>query len=595
MKRAFGWWTGFSIFAISLIVGLIYISQVTLKLEHQNRMARANATQAEKLRDSLWALDGWMAQILGDEAKRSTGEGWFKPLEGQSVSSPLVQDEVPLITFRFESDLEGTNLLVPTATERDYPEVPAAQFEETYSWVADNNLVEIAEVAEVMTCMQIGSPQQVLENSPELKDLMLQEDLGSESVNTENPSAPSVGERSQSLRNSVALKARSSRGSNFDANSFNTILPVEETGVLLPLWRNSSLGRELVLLRKTFSANQMKIQGCTITWPVLEQELLSLANPILPGVRLQPLDGPASSQVEWVGRSLGTIPVGLIAPPVTISSTESITPARLALGLTWLAVLGAIGIGFVSLRSSVAFGERRSRFASAVTHELRTPLTTFQLYSEMLADDMVSEEELRREYLETLRVESQRLSGLVESVLAYSRLEEGREQQRRESIKISAICDRFESRFERVLSDAGLELQWSLDAAEETLYTDPEAVGQILVNLIENAAKYASKGHPPQVELTIRKRGKSNSIDFVVRDHGPGISPESAKRIFEPFDRAGHESGNLPGAGLGLSIARALARDLGGELVLEKPVEATSSTADHPGASFRLTLPIGIS
>ena len=595
MKLALSWWTGFSIFAVILIVGLIYISQVTLRLEDQNRMARANATQAEKLRDSLWALDGWMAQILGDEAKRSTEEGWFQPLEGQSVSSPLVQDEVPLITFRFESDLEGTTLLVPTTTERDYPEVPPAQFEETYSWVAENNLVEIAEVAEVMTCMQIGSPQQVLENSPELKDFMLPEELKSESTDKGIPPAPSVGERSQSLRNSVALKARSSRGSNFDANSFNTILPVEETGVLLPLWRNSSLGRELVLLRKTFSANRMKIQGCTITWPVLEQELLSLANPILPGVRFQPLDGPASSQVEWVGRSLGTIPVGLIAPPVTLESADSITPARLALGLTWLAVLGAIGIGFVSLRSSVAFGERRSRFASAVTHELRTPLTTFQLYSEMLADDMVSEEELRREYLETLRVESQRLSGLVESVLAYSRLEEGREQQRRESIMVSAICDRFQTRIERLLTDVGLELQLDVAAPEETLYTDPDAVGQILINLIENAPKYAAEGHPPLVELTIRKRGKVNSVDFVVRDYGPGVSRNSAKRIFEPFDRAGHESGNLPGAGLGLSIARALARDLGGELVLEKPVEPSPSTSDHPGAVFRLTLPTGIS
>src|SRR5690606_23556726 len=95
-----------------------------------------------------------------------------------------------------------------------------------------------------------------------------------------------------------------------------------------------------------------------------------------------------------------------------------------------IAVLVAVGAIGLVLRASMDLSDRRGRFVSAVTHELRTPLTTFCLYTEMLADGVVAREEARREYLSTLKDESRRLARIVENVLAYARLGEGRPKTR---------------------------------------------------------------------------------------------------------------------------------------------------------------------
>src|SRR6185503_18955163 len=126
------------------------------------------------------------------------------------------------------------------------------------------------------------------------------------------------------------------------------------------------------------------------------------------------------------GRMLGSVPVMLKSRCPMIAAGPLFTPARTTLGITWLSVLGAIIATAITLRASIAFGEKRSRFASAVTHELRTPLTTFRMYSEMLAEGMVRDEAQRRTYLETLKTESSRLATLVENVLSYALLEDGR-------------------------------------------------------------------------------------------------------------------------------------------------------------------------
>lgn len=666
-SRTRRWWWGFALFSAFLVAGLVRISMVTLELEDQNRLARAETVQREQLRDALWTLDGWLGQVLGDEASRPSGSDWFAPLPGQQFATPLVGDSCALFNFRFESDpSSGHTNLAPTIP----PETPPAsgkgasptQLADAAQWFDSNDIAQVYQQAESLACTVLELPQQA--DAGQLGAVQVQEaqmesappsqqrarvQQGSSGPRTTTaldpqvllpPSPPvpqsaeafhptgqseggqtagpigygnpvqSLDIESQSRRNISALKARSQRQSKEDASLFNRTDPrIEETGVLFPTWRRGAVGLELLFLRRILGADGVIVQGIVADWPTLERELLAVAGPILPGLHLEPLEGSAIGDLRWVGSALGTIPVGLALPPVELPAAAALTPARLALALTWLAVLGAIAVAFASLRASVAFGERRSRFASAVTHELRTPLTTFQLYSEMLADGMVADPEQRRQYLETLRGESQRLSGLVESVLAYARLEEGRESRRRETIPAGALLERGRARFAEILARAGLELAVDVEAevAETPLFTDPDAVGQIIGNLVENAAKYAREGEPPRVEITAARPAASGArsgnasrsggarrrsaaerggpIEISVRDFGPGIAPEDAKRVFAPFDRAGRESGNLPGAGLGLSIARALARDLGGDLRLDETVS--------PGARFVLTLPAG--
>lgn len=603
MRRARRWWWGFGLFVLVLLAGLVTISRVTLDLEERNRLVEAEASQREQLRDALWTLDGWFGQILDDEADRAASDSWFAPLPGQALASPLLSDAGaegarPLFAFRFEALPSGALELRPTApSENPYAPGPE-RIAETRAWIDDNDLSEVVELAEMATCSNLALPQQAqqaqqigqFEQGPVQNGAVVPQRAGQQWVQTDGDyGAPvqTLDIRSQASRNSIALKARSQRKLNEEASLLNGVPAViGEAGVLLPTWRTGDAGLELLLLRRVFSNDGVRIQGLSADWSTLERELLTLSEPILPGLSLEPLVDGATTDIRWVGSSLASIPVGLVAPQVELPPVDGLSPAGVTLGMAWLAALLSIAVAFASLRSSVAFGERRSRFASAVTHELRTPLTTFQLYSEMLADGMVEDPEQRRQYLDTLRTESERLSGLVESVLAYSRLEEKRGERRRqrrlESTTVGALVERHRPRWESALERAGLTLAVDLDAADAPLHTDGEAVGQIISNLVENAAKYAADGDPQRVEITAERHG--GPVEISVRDHGPGVDPGAARRIFEPFDRAGRESGTLPGAGLGLSIARALARDLGGDLRLD--------TAVSPGARFVLRLPV---
>jgi signal transduction histidine kinase len=237
----------------------------------------------------------------------------------------------------------------------------------------------------------------------------------------------------------------------------------------------------------------------------------------------------------------------------------------------------------ISLRSSIRYGEKRSRFASIVTHELRTPLTTFRMYSEMLARGMVPEER-RGEYLATLERESARLATLVENVLAYSRLEEGRARLRRESTTASTLLERVTPELRRRATEAGMEL--SIEdrlGGEVPVETDIEAVEQILVNLVDNACKYGRSREGRGLELQVHA-GRS-ALELRLQDHGRGVPPGAARAIFHAFDR-GHRDATdpHPGIGLGLALARGLARDLGGDLVLEEGQAGS-------GARFLLTVP----
>jgi signal transduction histidine kinase len=251
--------------------------------------------------------------------------------------------------------------------------------------------------------------------------------------------------------------------------------------------------------------------------------------------------------------------------------------------VAWTALLVAVLAVGVTLHASIAYGERRSRFASAVTHELRTPLTTFRMYSEMLSEGMVQDEARKASYLQTLHSEADRLSRLVENVLAYARLERGRSEIKLERIDLRSLIERLLPPLKRRTEEAEVELHLASPIPEDVaVQVDPEAAGQILYNLVDNACKYARVGG--RIDLTVQKENGRVCVD--VRDHGPGVSAEHAGRIFEAFDRGAREPGDTtPGVGLGLALSRGLARKLGGDLTLDRSCRG--------GACFRLSLPAG--
>ena len=201
----------------------------------------------------------------------------------------------------------------------------------------------------------------------------------------------------------------------------------------------------------------------------------------------------------------------------------------------------------------------KTGFVSNVSHELKTPLTAVRLSAEMLREGRVKEEAQAR-YLEVIVRESERLTRLVDNVLDFGRLERGRRKFNLEARDVNELLSVAEAQRPRVEA-AGLTLMVRSAPMPVMRTFDLDAVGQVLVNLIDNAVKYAASGK--MVEVSVSERG-----EITVADRGPGIAAKHRSRIFERFYRCDDSiTAKSSGSGLGLSIASRLMAGMGGELV----------------------------
>ena len=346
------------------------------------------------------------------------------------------------------------------------------------------------------------------------------------------------------------------------------------------------LGSNLMLTREAFVDGVRMVQGVWLDWPALRESLLREITDLFPDAKLEPAaNATAGTRPDDDPLRFAALPVRLVPGTIQLPPLPFWTPLRRSLGIALACVLfAAIAVGLV-LFGTVALSERRADFVSAVTHELRTPLTTFRLYSEMLADGMVTDEAQRKTYLATLTGEAGRLSHLVENVLAYARLERGSAKARAENITIGELLERILPRLEQRADDCKMTiLIHATDADRKTqLHVDAAAVEQILFNLVDNACKYAApRAVQPVIHVEAATSGKCAMLS--VRDHGGGISRSERRRIFHPFHKSADQAAHsAPGVGLGLALCRRLATALGGKITLD---------ASHKdGACFKLRLP----
>jgi len=221
----------------------------------------------------------------------------------------------------------------------------------------------------------------------------------------------------------------------------------------------------------------------------------------------------------------------------------------------------------------------RQEFVANVSHELRTPLSLIKGYVETLLDGARNNPEVAVRFLQTIERNSERLQLLIEDLLVISELESGRVQLNLQTVPLRAavekVFDDFRSRA------AGKTVQLINEAADISVQADPNRLGQVLSNLVDNAVKYG------RAEGTVTVGGRllpAGEVEIFVQDDGPGIPPDALERVFERFYRVDKaRSREQGGTGLGLSIVKHLIQSQGGRVWAK-------SELGH-GATFYFTLP----
>lgn len=246
-----------------------------------------------------------------------------------------------------------------------------------------------------------------------------------------------------------------------------------------------------------------------------------------------------------------------------------------------LALRAAIAIDNARLYEAAVLASRaKSDFLAVVSHELRTPLTTIMGYTDLLLagvpKPLADKEHI---YVERIRTAAWHLLGLIEQILIYARLEVGREQVHPQRIDVAAVLQEAASLIEPIAQEKGLGFGVESPSESISVDTDLTKLRQVLLNLLSNAVKFTEEG-----EIAFSAARENGWVNFSVRDTGVGIAPEYLEKVFEAFWQVDQSATRLVGgAGLGLSVARRLARLLGGEVEVTSDVgKGTVFTARIP-------------
>lgn len=244
------------------------------------------------------------------------------------------------------------------------------------------------------------------------------------------------------------------------------------------------------------------------------------------------------------------------------------------LAVVWLAVTIALVTFWRNMYEQVQLSRKKDDFISAVSHELRTPLTSIRMYTEMLEKDWVKTEDKRKEYYVTMRQESERLSRLIENVLDFSRIQRGKKRYEFTAGDVNECIAEIVQMMRPYAERADFELIQELGQLEPFTF-DRDAVVQIVINLVDNALKYANGAKDRRIVVRTKKQRDYAVIE--VEDHGPGIARSQQKKIFEAFYRCGDESTRqATGTGLGLALVKRFAEAHHGfvEIINAKPTGA---------------------
>jgi len=297
-------------------------------------------------------------------------------------------------------------------------------------------------------------------------------------------------------------------------------------------------------------------------------------------------EGAAIARVAVRDASRRTFPLTVQVTAASPTALQADVRARQALYLTILALsvaLLAFG-GYLTVRAvrrEVEVARLKSRFVSAVSHEFRSPLTGIHQLAEMLMRDRVPGRERRERYYRMIARESSRLTRLVENVLDFSRIEEGRREYVMGPVDATPWLTQVADEFREEVAEQDVALAVDIPADLPLVRGDREALSCVVHNLLDNAVKYSAGAARVRLEADV----SGGRLAIRVHDQGLGIAAEDRERVFEQFVRgSGPTADEVKGVGLGLSLVRHIVTAHGGTVGLK--------SEQGIGSTFTVELPI---
>jgi signal transduction histidine kinase len=239
-------------------------------------------------------------------------------------------------------------------------------------------------------------------------------------------------------------------------------------------------------------------------------------------------------------------------------------------------MLLAVSITFLTIAGIRAqkFTKMQMDFVASVSHELRTPLSAIFSAAENIKDGVIRDRSGLADYGAMLMAQSRQLMDHVDRVLLFASIRSGKDRYNIRAFPVSEILERVRKNLAALILEHSVLIEESIERPVPWVLADSLAVSDCLQNLITNAVKYGGADRRIQISAS-QERGEKGSkeVAISIRDRGMGIHSSELKRIFEPFYRSGDAMrAQIPGTGLGLSVAQHLAEAIGGRLSVKSEV-----------------------
>jgi signal transduction histidine kinase len=256
--------------------------------------------------------------------------------------------------------------------------------------------------------------------------------------------------------------------------------------------------------------------------------------------------------------------------------------------------IGALARATDSMAEQLAEGERardaaetaRRELVAAVSHDLRTPIAALRLLVEAI-DDEVVDEATRRRYLATVRTHIDSLSAMIDDLFELSRIEAGQIEWSMRQVELSMLVDETVDAMRPEARALQVDVRSELEDPHLSARANPEKIQRVLLNLLRNAIRHT----PADGSVTVRAEAGLDAVLIEVADTGEGIAPDAREHVFEPFYRGPQDAArDSDGAGLGLTICRAIVETHGGRIWIAASEQGTRVRFSLPnGSGARLT------